>query len=142
MKRLTAVALYIAAALIATGSALAQDHAVKATVPFDFTVNGNTLPAGSYTIASDSTNAGTLSIRNRQERVNAWALGMVNSTNANKTGQLVFHKYGDQRFLSDIRYPGSSTTIHFPVSRMEKRARQRTLEAGLQVNNDILVALN
>jgi hypothetical protein len=142
MKRIAAVALFVAATLITTGSAWAQDHAVKATVPFNFTLNGNTLPAGSYTIASDSTNAGTLSIRNRQEGVNAWVLGMIDSTNTGKAGQLVFHKCGDRLFLSEIRYPYSSTKVRFPMSKMEKRAREHTLEAGLQVNNDVLIALN
>jgi hypothetical protein len=142
MKRIAAAALFVAATLIATGSAWAQDHAAKVTVPFAFTVNNETLPAGSYTISSDSRNAEVLSIRNRQEKVNAWALGMVGSTEANKTGQLTFHKYGDRLFLSEISYPNSSASVHFPVSNIEKRARKQTMEAGLQVNNDILIALN
>ena len=38
MTRMPALAHLVAVALIGTGSALAQDHAVKATVPFNFKI--------------------------------------------------------------------------------------------------------
>ena len=141
MKRIAAVAFYFATALIATGSALAQDHVVQATVPFSFTVNGNTLPAGTYRIGSDVTQANMLSIRSRQNKVNIWTMGLAESGNPG-TGKLVFHRYGDSYFLSEICYPNSSARVHFPVSKMEKRTRAHTLEAGLNVNSNVLIALN
>lgn len=142
MTRIPALAHLVAIAVIATGSAFAQDHSVTATVPFNFTVNGTSLPAGSYTISSDSARANVLSIRNRQEKVNIWAVGMVDSNEPGQAGSLVFHKYGDRYFLSDIRYSHSSTKAHFPSSKAEKRAREHTLEAGLNINREVLIALN
>ena len=56
MKHITAIALFIAATFITAGKAMAQDYAVQATIPFNFTVNGNQLPAGNYTLGSDITN--------------------------------------------------------------------------------------
>jgi hypothetical protein len=142
MKRIAAFALYVAAALIATGSALAQEHAVNATVPFSFTVNGNLLPAGNYTIGSDSTRSNVLSIRNRRDKVNIWALGMINPNNGGKTGNLLFHQYGGRYFLSEIQYPHSTSKVRFPASKAEKSAMENPVEAGLNVNRDVLIALN
>jgi hypothetical protein len=142
MTRIPAIAHLAAVALIATGSAFAQDHGVKATVPFNFTVNGSSLPAGSYTISSDSSSANVLSISNRQEKVNIWAMGLKDRNEPGKAGSLVFNKYGDRYFLNEIRFPHSTTKVHFPASKAEKRAKERSLEAGLNVDSGVLIALN
>ena len=54
MKRITSIALCVLASLAAAGSASAQDHAVKATVPFGFYVGNKWLPSGTYELTSDS----------------------------------------------------------------------------------------
>jgi hypothetical protein len=54
----------------------------------------------------------------------------------------VFHKYGNQYFLSQICYADSSTKVQFSTSKAEKRARTQINEAGLRVNNDVMIALN
>ena len=56
MKRITAiVALLAAASTIGLGNAFAQGNAVRATMPFDFTVGNKVLPAGTYTITVTAT---------------------------------------------------------------------------------------
>jgi hypothetical protein len=142
MKSIAAIALFVAASFVTTGSALAQDHRAKATVPFNFTVNGTRLPAGTYTIGSDSASANILSITERDKSVHIMALGMTDPYYSGTSSKLVFHKVGDQYFLSEICYSNSSTKVHFATSKAEKRARTETQEAGLSVNNDVMVALN
>jgi hypothetical protein len=44
LKQITAVALLSIASFVTAGKALAQDRAVQATVPFDFTVGDKLLP--------------------------------------------------------------------------------------------------
>ena len=44
MKRITAIALFTIAGFVTAGSALAQNRAVRADVPFDFTVGDKLLP--------------------------------------------------------------------------------------------------
>jgi hypothetical protein len=141
MKRIVAIALFVATILIPAGSALAQDQLVGATVPFSFTVNGTTLPAGTYKIGSDVGRANVLSIRDRQSNVNIFAMGQMDSGKPG-AGKLVFHRYGDNYFLSGICYPNSSTRIQLPVSKLEKRTRAHSLEASLNVDNNVLIALN
>lgn len=139
MKLIPSITLVAIAAFVTAVSAGAQDHGMKATVPFNFTVNGNPLPAGSYTIASTSPNM--LSLKNQQGSVNMWAIGIPATNEPLQTGSLLFHKYGDRYFLSEIRYPHSSTKVHLPTSRTEKKVRDHTLEARLNVNDNILIAL-
>ena len=52
MNRILSIALVLASTLAAAGTSSAQDHKVKATVPFNFTVGDKTVPAGTYTISS------------------------------------------------------------------------------------------
>jgi hypothetical protein len=141
MKRIAAIALFVAASFITAGGALAQDRQVKATVPFNFTVNSSSMPAGNYTIGSASTNGNILTIADWEKHVHILAMGQPDSGTTVKSGHLVFHKYGDQYFLSEICYAGSSTTVQFPVSKAERRAKAETQEAGLRVDNDVMVAL-
>jgi hypothetical protein len=142
MKPIAAIALFVAASFVTAGSALAQDHRAKATVPFNFTVNGSRLPAGNYTIGSDSAIANVLTITERDKSVHIMALGQTDPNYSGTSSKLVFHKVGNQYFLSDICYSDSSTKVHFPTSKAEKRARTETQEAGLRVNNDVMIALN
>jgi hypothetical protein len=142
MKRIAAIALFVAATFITAGSALAQDHRVKATVPFNFTVNGSWLPAGNYTIGSDSTSPNMLIITDREKSVHILAMGLTDSNSPSKSSKLVFHKYGNQYFLSQICYADTSTKVQFSTSKAEKRARTQINEAGLRVNNDVMIALN
>ena len=142
MKSITAIAHFVAVTLISTGCALAQDRVARATVPFDFTLNGTSLPAGTYNIGTSIDRPNTLSIRNPKEHVNLWAMGLVNVNEPAEVGSLVFHKYGDQYFLSEIRYPNASRKVSFPASKAEKRAMEHRLDAGLNPNSDSLIALN
>jgi hypothetical protein len=141
MKNLTAIALFVAAGIATAGSALAQDHKVTATVPFNFTVNGRTLPAGHYTIGNDVNSPRMLTIADRQKGVTAMAITVPDYGSA-ADNKLVFHHYGSQYFLSEIRTANNSLTCHLPTSKQEKRAKAQAQEASVRVNSDVLVALN
>jgi hypothetical protein len=140
MKYLTAIALFIAATFITAGKAIAQDYAVQATIPFHFTVNGSQLPAGNYTLGSDITNPRILNISDRTQHVHVMVLAMPKADEKRKANQLVFHKYGDQYFLSEIRSQESAINLQLATSKQEKRARTETQVAGLPVNNDVVIA--
>jgi hypothetical protein len=142
MKHITAIALFIAAAFITAGHAIAQDYAVQATIPFNFTVNGSQLPAGNYTLGSDVTSPRILKIRERTQHVHAMVMAMPNPNENQKADVLVFHKYGNQYFLSEIRSKESSINVQLATSKQEKRARAETEQAGLRVNDDVMIALN
>jgi len=141
MKRIATIALSIAATLLTSGSAFAQSHTAKATVPFNFTVNGNTMPAGTYSIHSRSIEGNLVTLGDAEQKVNMLALGQVDSNGPVQAGVLVFHKYGDRYFLSEVRYPSSSVKVYFPESRDEKRAKEGILEGSVRADNNLLIAL-
>jgi hypothetical protein len=141
MKNITAIALFIVATLIAAGPAPAQDHLVKATVPFNFSVGDHALPSGTYTISSEMTSPNLLAIRNWDKKVAILSLGQPNQDSQEYDNTLVFHKYGNQYFLSDIRSEAASMSIHFRATKAEKRARAQVEEARLSVNDPVLIAL-
>jgi hypothetical protein len=142
MKNIAAIALFVVATFVAAGPAHAQDHLVKATVPFAFTVGDQTLPSGTYTIGSPANSRNLLAIRNWDKKVNILSMGLDNQGNPGHDNTLVFHKYGNQYYLSEIRSEGASIDVHFPTTKAEKRARAQVEEAGLFVNDPVLIALN
>jgi hypothetical protein len=141
MKNIAAIALFIATTFIAVAPAPAQDHRVNATVPFTFTVGDQTLPSGTYTIGSSATNSTLITMRNWDKKVAILSLGQSNQGDRGTDNTLVFHKYGNQYYLSEIRSEGASMHIHFPASKAEKRAKSQVEETGLFVTDPVLIAL-
>ncbi len=142
MKNIAAIALFIVATFTAAGPASAQDHQVKATVPFDFTVGDQAMPSGTYTIGSGMTSPNLLAIRNWDKKVSILSLAQSNQGNPGHDNMLVFHKYGNQYYLSEIRSEDASIDVRFPVSKAEKRAKAEFEEAGISVDHPVLIALN
>jgi|ERR1700733_3865719 hypothetical protein len=115
-------ALLVVLALMMVGDSVAQTIRVKADVPFAFIVNGSTLSAGQYTIQSfGSVDGKTLLLRNADKNENA----TVNSINveSRKTAsetKLVFHRYGDRYFLSEVWVAGNELGRALPASHREQ----------------------
>jgi hypothetical protein len=107
----------------------ARDVNMKVTVPFDFVVNGATLPSGEYSVRGLGL-GNAISIRNADQTANAMvlALGCESLKTSEKT-KLVFHRYGNRYFLTQIWMAGDSRGKELPKSRLEKEiAQNRTAE--------------
>jgi hypothetical protein len=124
MNRITAIALFVGAALMTVNSATAQSSVVKVNVPFAFTVNNTFLPAGSYLVGFDSANPELLVIRDRTNAVKAWDFGQRSSIGEGNPSALVFHRYGSQYFLSEVRLESASGGIELSAAKSEQRARK------------------
>jgi hypothetical protein len=147
MKRILAIALVLASTLVVAGASSAQEHRVKATVPFNFTVGDFTVPAGTYTVDSTAISPDVLVLRNVDKDIKIVTTGRSNQSNPQRVSALVFHKYGNQYFLSQIRSEGASINVDFPVTKAEKRAWTRVTwtQAKLAepiVSDPVLIALN
>ncbi len=140
MNRIATFALFVAATFITVDNASAQNQ-VKVNVPFSFTVGTSTMPAGSYTIKSDSGSRNLVYLSNWGANTESMALGIPEQGNPSETSKLVFHRVGDQYFLSEIRCESASMNIHFPVTKAEKRVRAQIQTAGLRVDDNVLIAL-
>ncbi len=139
MKRTIAAIALLVASCFVTAGVLAQG--VKATIPFDFTVSNNAVPAGTYTITPSSTNDTLLDIANLQKKVRILSMAQDNAGKTGRDNVLVFHRYGDQYFLSEIRSETASMNLYLPPSKAEKRAKWQTQVAGVPVSSDVIVAI-
>jgi hypothetical protein len=132
MQSIKTIALFTLATIFGAGAALAQTHAVQATMPFDFTVGNRLLPPGTYKIVP-VTDA-VIEIQNNSNKKLAVLSQMSpDSTRSENGGNLVFDKFGDQYFLREVLGGPSALNVNLPSSKSEKRAR--TQEAT--VNNQI-----
>jgi hypothetical protein len=106
--------------MLASLSAYGQSVRVKANIPFNFSVTGATLSAGVYTIQSLTSDGRVLSVLDSDMK----AQGMVLSTrceslNDAKQTKLVFHRYGDRYFLTQIWMAGRNSGHQIPKSPRE-----------------------
>jgi hypothetical protein len=94
-------------------------YGIRANVPFDFTVNKATLPAGEYTVRP-SNMQGVISIQSADGRKSAVVITIpVQARTRPDQALLVFHRYGDQYFLAQVWAPGDITGSELPQSRAE-----------------------
>lgn len=124
MKRIAAIVLFVAATVMTAGSAQAQRNLIHVNIPFNFTINNVLLPAGTYSFEFDSMVPHLLTIRDRRQSVKATLLGQPCLIGPGRAHSLIFHRYGDQYFLSEARFDSESNGILFSPSKLEKRARK------------------
>ncbi len=137
MNRLIAIALLAFAGIVSGGSALAQERSVQATIPFDFAIGNNVLPAGHYRIAAQNHNL--VQVSNRDYGTTSWVVALPGDLGGRNDGKLVFDKYGDQYFLISASSSSADLSIVIPPSRMEKQIRSR--EARVAAPQQTLIAL-
>lgn len=139
MKRIHAIALLTIATLSATAEARAQERAVIANIPFNFTVGEKVLPAGEYTLFSPS--YGIVQIRSANHQLVVEVTAFHSNHEAEAGTELVFSRYGSDYFLHRILDPStSSLNLDIGSSKSEKRARAHQEEATLPPAESVLVA--
>jgi|SRR4030095_2515996 hypothetical protein len=134
-KALTKIGLFSAIAIFtAVGSAQGQSlgNKIRVNIPFDFIVTNKKLPAGEYYIGRvQSYSDIVLDISNVDRFAHVFPLTTAVQTLEAKTeGTLVFHRLGDQYFLSQIWAAGSRTGRVIPKSRSEREAERTSGTAG------------
>jgi hypothetical protein len=109
----------LAAALIVSVPFIQAQSLVQADVPFAFSLQGKAMPAGNYEIIALSDQA--IEVRNLDtQRAQLLLKPMTVQSSKDENPKLVFHKYGDQYFLSQIWNGGSHYGIAFAESNREK----------------------
>ncbi len=130
LKGFTMLALIVGLSFVsAVVSAKGQSTQAVAKVPFEFIVGEKTLPSGQYTVrAASDTNKATLMIIGKSS-----AVRLTNQIEAktNKTqARLVFHRYGERYFLSEVWMGGDSTGRHLLQSRQERSIGRELASLG------------
>jgi hypothetical protein len=84
----------------------AQSLAIKVTVPFEFHAADKTLPAGTYTVAK---RGDAILISDGRGNAAAVLANPVQNKAYKLDDMLVFKRYGETRFLSEVRWRSYST---------------------------------
>ncbi len=128
---------------LAAGSVYAQSELrLKVNIPFEFSVWNEALPAGEYTVRQ--LYQGVLVIENADG--SATEIFSTIGARASETpdeSSLVFHRYGDEYFLSTIWMTGNKTGREAFMSRAEReliRARSNLSKSANEPQTVSLVA--
>jgi hypothetical protein len=133
---LKAATMFVGIIVLALASALATSaqnpRNLIVNVPFDFKVNGKTLPAGEYIVSRASTaDVSGLIMKRRDGEGNAIAMtSPIQSRERQSQSRLVFSRYGERYFLSQVWTTGDSTGRE-----LHKTKQERSLEMELARNN-------
>jgi hypothetical protein len=136
-KRILAMtSLLVLGGFAATQAAKAQEP-VAVNIPFAFTAGETSLPAGEYRVQKMDANSAVLLIRCDEPRK-----AIMVTTNAAGGGKvqeqskLVFHRYGNQLFLSQVWVAGYSSGRELRIGHREKEI---SLSAKLQRPDEVIL---
>lgn len=111
------ISLVAFAILQTTPSLIAQQFGYRANVPFDFSVDNRTMPAGDYLISRQGK---FLLISNNSSQVFVVPIGANPSHDGHN--KLVFDSVNGTCFLRKLETQSSETSIQLPASRAERKA--------------------
>jgi len=129
LKGLTMLMAIVALAFVsavATANGQTRDN-VKAQIPFEFIVGDKTLAASEYRVRAVNDSGGVLMITGADSKDQALRLSITAGPEKDKNyARLVFHRYGDRYFLSQVWSQGESIGHELLKGRQE-RAMEREL---------------
>jgi len=110
-----------ACAILAVSSLSAQSgRRMIANVPFDFTVMGHHLRAGSYSLTTNLIQ-GTVFVRGEENDSAMFALTIATQAPQSQIQpKLVFNRYGDRYFLAQVWPPETDQGRLLPTSKEER----------------------
>lgn len=133
---LKAATMFVGIIALAFASALAANaqnpRNLVVNIPFDFSIKGKTLPAGEYILSRSSTADQTgLVLRRKDGKANAVILTrMLQTPERQEESRLVFNRYGEHYFLSQVWTVGDSIGRE-----LYKGSRERSVEMELAGNS-------
>ena len=121
------VATALLALTISTpASAQLPGTAMRAYIPFDFIVDGKTLPAGNYEVSRITEAPEGLIIRSVDNKHDhcVFETETMNQNRRPRHDEIVFNRYGDTYFLSEVLVGGMESGRRLAPSRAEKQTRR------------------
>jgi len=122
-------------ALLAASSAFGQDS-LRVDVPFEFHVADAVMPAGLYYVGpSDRSTHNLLSLScfDCESQAVTLTSPVGGGSDVATEGRLMFNKYGETYFLSEVWVPGSSYGRSLFKSRTEREIARTTPQAHVTV---------
>lgn len=113
---LTAMGCMAAAVVPAVNAQPLADMQVK--IPFEFQVSGKTLPAGTYYVTVEKVYR-RVDIRSQEGRT-VFVASRPGGETAGKESRLVFHRYGNTCFLSEVLSSRQPFGNALPITKSER----------------------
>ena len=116
---------------------------IRVSIPFDFSVEGRTLPAGQYEIRRINDEPTGLIIQNIYHRRDE-ALFQTEPFEEHRIPNhslLVFNRYGDSYFLSEVVNAGEETAEELRPTRTERHMRSEMAKNNIEPET-VTVAMN
>ena len=129
IKTLSMLMLLAVVALATTAVSAQTSRRVVANVPFSFIVGDKELPAGTYWVQPTAFGSGILRIAGTANSKSTVRLSNLLHRNYAGKGKLVFHRYQDQYFLSEIWPTGEYDGRLLMKSSREKATQPEQLAA-------------
>lgn len=130
--------------LVLVGSTRAQlpGTEIRVQVPFDFIVKGKTLPAGEYEIRRLNDEPIGLLIRNMHDKHDnvVFETEPKIDRGITKKDELIFTRYGDSYFLSEVVTAGEQTGEEVNPSHRERELRREMLSKNQAQPETVTVA--
>ena len=147
MKKLLgvmAVGCLLSALVVVSVHAQDPGSAIRVSIPFDFTVEGKTLPSGNYEIRRVNDEPTMLLIQNvghrRNERM--FQAEPEDGRRIPNHSLLIFHRYGESNyFLSEVVTAGEQTGEELRPTRAERTLRTEMAKNNVQPET-VTVAMN
>lgn len=145
MKKLfivMAIGSLLALSLVATAQAQMPGIPIRASIPFDFMVRGRSFSAGDYWIERVSDDPSGLVLRNihnKHEHI-VFETESLERSREPRHNVLVFNRYGDEYFLSEIVTAGEQDGRELAPSHAE-RALRREMAKNQAEPESVTVAL-
>jgi hypothetical protein len=136
-RLVTAFATVAALGTVAPAWAQSDVHLI-ARVPFQFTVGNNaTLPVDTYRVSRMDGHPEMLFLRGEQ----TGTFVRINETTLPRDGaapSLVFHKYGDEYFLREVRWEGSAR-LDLPETKTERVAAEARRNRSASLMEKVII---
>jgi hypothetical protein len=132
IKTLSMLMLLAVVALATTAVSAQSSRRIVANVPFSFIVGDKEMPAGTYWVQPTTIGSGILRIAGTENSKSTVRLSTLLHRNYTGKGKLVFHRYQDQYFLSEIWQTGETDGRQLMKSNREKATQREQLASNVR----------
>ena len=123
-RTISMLSFLLVLAAVSVNAQRLSDNSIAVNIPFDFAVGQTKLPAGKYTLRRIAlpSSYDRLVIQSADGRgdTRTFMTGPKRTSEVQKQSNLVFNRYGDQYFLSQVWMAGSDTGRDLFQSRNER----------------------
>jgi hypothetical protein len=141
MTTLKTIILSVGAVGLLGASGLHAQTTATANIPFEFTVQDTTLPAGEYSMSRVSTVHDVMVIRNAENSKATLVLAPGNESEykgAPDKNVILFHRIGDRYFLAEVK----TAAVHTHVGRSKVERELASEGSGQRMAAVIVPALS